>query len=153
MERVPTTEHHTRPPFSWFVTLEESVYEWADEDVVAYRNKMTQLGWNIQCNAQNLLNKDATLLCHLNDQALAEGTSAENEKRNFDLKVQRCRALMDDPDIFGREVENLPSGVTCRKCKTDKYLQLFSIQLRSADEPMTSFIECSKCGTQRKIAS
>ena len=41
--------------------------------------------------------------------------------------------------------ENTEGLYTCRKCKS-KCTSFFSLQTRSADEPMTNYISCKKCG-------
>lgn len=35
----------------------------------------------------------------------------------------------------------------CKKCKSDETVS-YDLQTRSADEPMTTFVTCTKCGTQ-----
>jgi transcription elongation factor S-II len=45
---------------------------------------------------------------------------------------------------------NAPDGAyTCRKCKSKKTVYT-SIQIRSADEPMTTFVTCLGCGNRWK---
>jgi len=44
-----------------------------------------------------------------------------------------------------REEENDESNYPCKKCESKKTF-LFQLQTRSADEPMTTFIQCKNCG-------
>ena len=58
-----------------------------------------------------------------------------------------------DPDRFKRVVEDehVADGIfTCNRCKSKK-TTYYSLQTRSADEPMTSFITCVECGNRWKM--
>ena len=52
-----------------------------------------------------------------------------------------------DMNKFETNLEAATDTFTCRKCKSNKctYMQL---QLRSADEPMTTFVTCLSCGNR-----
>uniref|UniRef100_A0A6C0JEX7 TFIIS-type domain-containing protein n=1 Tax=viral metagenome TaxID=1070528 RepID=A0A6C0JEX7_9ZZZZ len=52
-----------------------------------------------------------------------------------------------DQNKFENNLEAATDTFTCRKCKSNKctYMQL---QLRSADEPMTTFVTCLSCGNR-----
>ena len=52
-----------------------------------------------------------------------------------------------DKNKFETNLEAATDTFTCRKCKSNKctYMQL---QLRSADEPMTTFVTCLSCGNR-----
>ena len=52
-----------------------------------------------------------------------------------------------DKNKFETNLEAATDTFTCRKCKSKKctYMQL---QLRSADEPMTTFVTCLSCGNR-----
>ena len=63
----------------------------------------------------------------------------------FDKKAAKERANLDLENV-----ENLASGLyTCSKCKSDKTV-FYSLQTRSADEPMTQYITCLNCGKKWK---
>ena len=47
------------------------------------------------------------------------------------------------------ESQNVSGMFTCGKCKSD-CTTYFSLQTRSADEPMTNYITCKKCGHKWK---
>ena len=47
------------------------------------------------------------------------------------------------------DVENMPGMFVCGKCNSDCTVY-FSLQTRSADEPMTNYITCRKCGYKWK---
>ena len=52
--------------------------------------------------------------------------------------------------IYGQEMVNLSDGIAqCGKCKSMK-TTYYSLQTRSADEPMTNFFTCHNCGKHWK---
>lgn len=59
----------------------------------------------------------------------------DKERRNLDLENE--------------ELENTSGLFTCSKCKSDKTV-FYSLQTRSADEPMTNYITCLNCGKKWK---
>ena len=63
------------------------------------------------------------------------------------IKVKSIR----DKGKFETNIEASTDTFTCRKCKSKKcsyYLQ----QVRSADEPMTCYINCLDCGARWKTS-
>ena len=54
-----------------------------------------------------------------------------------------------DANIYAPKLEASTDGFTCRKCKS-KECSYYQLQTRSADEPMTTFVTCIKCGTRWK---
>jgi transcription elongation factor S-II len=54
-----------------------------------------------------------------------------------------------DENIYAPKLEASTDGFTCRKCKS-KECSYYQLQTRSADEPMTTFVTCIKCGTRWK---
>jgi transcription elongation factor S-II len=54
-----------------------------------------------------------------------------------------------EENIYAPKLEASTDGFTCRKCKS-KECSYYQLQTRSADEPMTTFVTCIKCGTRWK---
>ncbi len=82
-----------------------------------------------------------------------------DEEEEYKLKTKIEHPLMEEitssTEITGWKDENLRSTIKdfkCRKCGYDK-AQLETRQTRSADEGMTHFIICLRCGTMKKIGS
>jgi DNA-directed RNA polymerase subunit M/transcription elongation factor TFIIS len=54
-----------------------------------------------------------------------------------------------DMNKFNQNIESMTDTFTCRKCRQKK-CSYYMVQLRSADEPMTLFIQCLNCGNRWK---
>ena len=69
-------------------------------------------------------------------------------ERWHDLFEKRSKKERANLDL--ENVDNMASGLfTCNKCKSDK-TQFYSLQTRSADEPMTHYVTCLNCGKKWK---
>jgi len=71
------------------------------------------------------------------DQLLSD--EALKKKRERIEKLQKRRDLGLGCDTVGEGV------FRCRECKS-KQIRVHQQQTRSADEPMTTFLQCAKCG-------
>ena len=54
-----------------------------------------------------------------------------------------------DEKKYNTEVEASTDNFKCRKCKSNK-CTYYQLQTRSADEPMTTFVQCINCGNRWK---
>jgi transcription elongation factor S-II len=54
-----------------------------------------------------------------------------------------------DENKYAPKIEASTDNFTCRKCKS-KECSYYQMQTRSADEPMTTFVSCNKCGNRWK---
>jgi len=54
-----------------------------------------------------------------------------------------------DENKYAPKLEASTDNFTCRKCKS-KECSYYQLQTRSADEPMTTFVTCLKCGSRWK---
>ena len=61
------------------------------------------------------------------------------------LKAKSIR----DKNKFEQKVEAMTDSFTCRKCKSNE-CTYYQMQTRSADEPMTVFLQCVNCGNRWK---
>ncbi len=71
-----------------------------------------------------------------------------------EMAPEKWQQLMEDKKIrdenrYAPKLEASTDNFTCRKCKS-KECSYYQLQTRSADEPMTTFVTCIKCGTRWK---
>ena len=60
-----------------------------------------------------------------------------------------AKKIIKDKNKFETNIEAATDTFTCRKCKSKK-CTYYQVQIRSADEPMTTFITCLECGNRWK---
>jgi len=71
-----------------------------------------------------------------------------------ELQPERWAVLIEDLKIknqnkYTPKIEASTDNFTCYKCKS-KECSYYQLQTRSADEPMTTFVTCIKCGNRWK---
>jgi transcription elongation factor S-II len=71
-----------------------------------------------------------------------------------DMAPDKWKKLIEDKKIrdenkYAPKLEASTDNFTCRKCKS-KECSYYQLQTRSADEPMTTFVTCLKCGNRWK---
>ena len=54
-----------------------------------------------------------------------------------------------DMNKFNQNIESMTDTFTCRKCRQKK-CSYYQVQTKSADEPMTIFVQCLTCGNRWK---
>lgn len=138
-------------------TIEASIFKMhnSDYDRAAYTAKARSLAFNLKQNEQLredladgsipaealVLFTQAQLATAQKREALAKGEEdAVMERRSDYFKIVRdklCKENGIDPEQGGQ--------FRCRKCNGNKTTN-YQMQTRSADEPMTVFITCLKCG-------
>jgi transcription elongation factor S-II len=59
------------------------------------------------------------------------------------------KKIIKDKNKFESNLEASTDTFTCRKCKSNK-CTFYQQQIRSADEPMTTFVQCLDCGNRWK---
>ena len=141
-------ENMERAVFNWTITKSQMlnvVPEWNNACFCAlYMDKLRSLYINLKKNVRLvdcILNK--TRLPH---EIVLQTHYEWNPEKWQDLKLQQEYAKQ-------REKENVMESMTdmfeCRKCHSRK-TSYYQLQTRSADEPMTVFVTCLKCGTKWK---
>jgi len=73
-----------------------------------------------------------------------ELANPEIQKKRKEIRDKLTQARMEE-----RKVATC-TAFTCRKCHTN-LTSYYTLQIRSADEPMTVFITCQNCKNQWKI--
>ena len=108
-----------------------------------YINKFRTIYQNLQCN--DVL--DLILKKKIKPHELAFMTHQE-------ILPDKWNPLIEDLKIknqnkYTPKIEASTDNFTCYKCKS-KECSYYQLQTRSADEPMTTFVTCIKCGTRWK---
>lgn len=63
-----------------------------------------------------------------------------------ELYPEKWKSIIDKREYTENKKDTTEKSIyPCRKCKSDNTF-LFQLQTRSADEPMTTFIQCKNCG-------
>ena len=73
---------------------------------------------------------------------------------HYDMNPTKWKPLIDLLEIHEKnkytpKIEASTDNFTCGKCKS-KECSYYQLQLRSADEPMTTFVTCLNCGQRWK---
>lgn len=135
------------------VKIEEAAYRACTLQNTDYNAKMLQLAWSLKSNAELIQKFAPDVLVLLDDQSLAPSEVNEWWKRHND-QLQRQRQLLSEEAKF-EETEQQQStsanGVlTCNRCHS-RSIAVQQQQIRSADEGMTVFCTCNKCGMRWKM--
>ena len=119
------------------------VKKWDNQYFVQiYLNRLRSIYINCKPNIIEQIN-NGTIQPHV----VAFMTHQELCPEKWDKMIsEKCKR---DKNKFETTIEASTDTFTCRKCKSKKctYTQ---IQLKSADEPMTTFIQCIDCGNRWK---
>tara|TARA_Y100000816_G_C26103998_1_gene585992 strand:- start:2341 stop:2793 length:453 start_codon:yes stop_codon:yes gene_type:complete len=129
------------------INVEKSIYNYS---VITGEDLDIELDWNDNVFKHIYINKFQNI-----DESLTPtfckyivDNKCSKDIANFDFTISK-RTSNNNNSISEENVE--PSGLfKCPKCKHRK-TTYYSMQTRSADEPMTNFITCLNCGNRWKI--
>lgn len=125
--------------------LEAAIVRYCESTDTDYESKVRQLAWNVR-QAPDLLQRYPTsALVQLDDATLAQGTPIEQWQRAHDANMQYQYMLMHEEHKMGDA-----GTLRCNRCHSHD-VQVEQKQTRSADEGMTIFCECRKCGLRWKM--
>lgn len=138
--------------------LEKGVYNWALKEAT---NRKVVKKWDNQFFIQIYIDHLRSIFLNLkNDKLIQLVASGEikahelafmthhemlPEKWDEFIKAKSIR----DKSKFEQNIEAMTDTFTCRKCRSKK-CTYYQMQTRSADEPMTTFVNCISCGTRWK---
>jgi DNA-directed RNA polymerase subunit M/transcription elongation factor TFIIS len=134
--------------------IEECIYIYSKGKLPIYKDKFSQVAFNLANNPSHLLPiaaTDAMQLVCMNDSKYAHGTQIEQERSNFHEKVKLARESLKNAQefVFVQE-KSTKALIRCANCGSDD-IYSDSKQTAGADEPATNFCTCNKCGKRWKM--
>ena len=138
------------------LNLEKGIYNYSLKEA---GNRKVIKKWDNPYFVQIYLDRLRSIFTNLNNPTLLEQLNGGSIKAHTiafmthqELRPDKWDELITakskrDKNKFETNLEAATDTFTCRKCKSNKctYMQL---QLRSADEPMTTFVTCLSCGNR-----
>jgi len=137
--------------------LEKGIFNYALKE--ADQRKIVKK-WDNKHFVQIYLDRLRSIYTNLNDNII-EQINSEAIKAHIvafmthqELNPDKWQELIDkkiikDKNKFENNIEASTDTFTCRKCKSNK-CTFYQQQIRSADEPMTTFVQCLNCGNRWK---
>ena len=136
--------------------LEKGIFNFALNEA---KNRKVLKKWDNPYFVQIYIDRLRSIFTNLNNPILLEQVNSGSIKAHTiafmthqELRPDKWYELITakskrDKNKFETNLEAATDTFTCRKCKSNKctYMQL---QLRSADEPMTTFVTCLSCGNR-----
>jgi len=136
--------------------LEKGIFNFALSEA---KNRKVVKKWDNPYFVQLYVDRLRSIFTNLNNPLLLEQLNSGSIKAHTiafmthqELRPEKWDELITakskrDQNKFENNLEAATDTFTCRKCKSNKctYMQL---QLRSADEPMTTFVTCLSCGNR-----
>ncbi len=138
--------------------LEKGIYNWTIKQA---NSKQVVKKWDNPFFVQIYKDKFKTVVSNLNNTTLIEQVTNNEIKvhqiafmSHYEMKPEKWAAIIEtqmkiNNSKYETQVEASTDMFTCRKCKGNRctYVQA---QLKSADEPMTTFVTCLDCGKRWK---
>lgn len=137
--------------------LEKGIFNYALKE--ADQRKIVKK-WDNKHFVQIYLDRLRSIYTNLNDNII-EQINSEDIKAHVvafmthqELNPEKWQELIDkkiikDKNKFESNLEASTDTFTCRKCKSNK-CTFYQQQIRSSDEPMTTFVQCIDCGNRWK---
>jgi transcription elongation factor S-II len=113
-----------------------------------YKDKFRTLWFNIN-DGKNQQLRDKLLMTEVSAHILCNMSNAELANPDLQKEMQAIHKENEKKNLRGVK-EATCTQFTCSKCKQNK-TTYFQMQTRSADEPMTTFVECINCGNRWKF--
>ena len=117
--------------------------------------------WENEYFTQLYIDKLRTIYINLKNPSVLEWIATKKIKphelaflTHQEILPDKWKQLIDDLKIqnqnkYTPKIEASTDNFTCYKCKS-KECSYYQLQTRSADEPMTTFVTCIKCGNRWK---
>ena len=138
--------------------LEKSIYNSSLQDAT---NKKIIKKWENAYFVEIYVAKLKSILINLKNKELVDNIKNKIFKANeigfmthIELRPELWKELLEykkkrDEIKFTGNITATTDNFTCRKCKSHK-CSYYQLQTRSADEPMTTYVDCLNCGNRWK---
>tara|TARA_B100000963_G_C22614235_1_gene666484 strand:- start:741 stop:1265 length:525 start_codon:yes stop_codon:yes gene_type:complete len=145
--------------------IEESIYDYTIKKAIEnrvlndindryfrriYSNKVMNIYLNLDKNSYIKNNElyDLVINDKIDLKNIAFMRPHELFKKKWDKYLEKKKAEEDFMYSIGKE--NITDEFKCGRCKKNK-TSYYQLQTRSADEPMTTFVQCINCGNRWKF--
>jgi hypothetical protein len=130
--------------------LEACIFKVTFAQRSSYTDKVLQLAHNFRVSGDVLFKYTPDVVVLLDDAALARGTDVETWWLTHQAELDHHRQLLHDEAKFEEMEQQQRSALTCNRCHS-RSVAVQQQQIRSADEGMTVFCTCRKCGMRWKM--
>lgn len=140
--------------------LEKGVHNWALKEAT---NKKVVKKWDNPFFVQIYLDHLRSIYINLKNQTLVNMVN-KGEIKSQEIAFMTHQEMLPekweelikaksirDKNKFEQNIEAATDTFTCRKCRSKK-CTYYQMQTRSADEPMTIFVNCIDCGNRWKTS-
>jgi transcription elongation factor S-II len=132
------------------VRIETAMHHTCTADRKGYASKYREIAFNLKDKRNPELNArlfkgvlKPAALCFMSGEDMASEETKQSRKESMQYVMDAARTDWEDPNEGGTTM------FKCGRCK-ERWCKYYQKQTRSADEPMTTFITCLKCGSRWK---
>jgi transcription elongation factor S-II len=157
-QKLAISFHGCDNPEKHATNLEKGVHNWALKEA---NGRKVVKKWDNPFFVQIYLDHLRSVYNNLKNQKLVQMVS-NGEIKTHEIAFMTHQEMMPekwaelikaksirDKNKFEQKVEAMTDSFTCRKCKSNE-CTYYQMQTRSADEPMTVFLQCVNCGNRWK---
>jgi len=148
----------------WSINLEKGIFNYAIGEA---RKRKVVRKWDSSIFVLLYVNKVRNIMDNINPDSHVCNTDLLSKIKNSELSIYKLAAMNPrdlypehwqelvaakikrDNHLYDEDLASATDEFKCYKCKTRK-CTYYQLQTRSADEAMTTFVTCLKCGNHWK---